>query len=144
MTVERLTEVQSQDVNAINSLLRQLVHDPASYKPIDEATMREIVGDPKVSVAVAREEGVLVGMGILYRFNKPRGKYASLEDMMVDEAHRRKGIGEAIARRLIEEARKHGVETIELSARPSRVPANALYQKLGFEQKETNVYRLKL
>ena len=126
MQIEIAHSLSASDVGSVNSLLRQLVHDPASYKPIDEATMREIVGDPKVSVAVAREEGVLVGMGILYRFNKPRGKYASLEDMMVDEAHRRKGIGEAIARRLIEEARAHGVETIELSARPSRVPANAI------------------
>lgn len=144
MQIEIAKSLSASDIVSINSLLRQLIHDPASYKPVDEGMMGEIASDPKVTIAVARKEGALVGMGILYRFNKPRGKYASLEDMMVDEGHRRKGIGESIARFLIEEARKHGVETIELSARPSRVPANALYQKLGFEQKETNVYRLKL
>lgn len=144
MEIEIATSLSSADIVAVNNLLRQLVHDPASYKPIDEKTMQDIVSDSKVSVAVAREQSALVGIGILYCFNKPRGRYATLEDMMVDEGHRRKGIGEAIARRLIEDAKKRGVETIELSARPSRVAANNLYQKLGFEQKDTNVYRLKL
>lgn len=46
--------------------------------------------------------------------------------------------------RLIEEAQKAGLIELELTSRPSNVTANAWYQKLGFEKRETNVYRMKL
>ena len=34
-----------------------------------------------------------------------------------------------------------GAKTIDLTSRPSREAANRLYQRLGFEMRETNVYR---
>lgn len=144
MKIEELKLVGESEVADVNGLLKQLVHDPATYAPISLETLRKIAADPDVVIVVAREGARVVGIGFLFIIMKPRGHYAYLEDMMVDESQRGKGIGEAIGKQLIESAKKRSVGTIELSARPSRVAANKLYQKLGFEHKDTNVYRMKL
>lgn len=136
--------VNKSSVADINKLLRQLVHDPATYRPISLAHFRTVVGNKATPVAVVRDGARVIGLGMLAIITKFRGQYAYVEDMMVDEAYRGRGLGEVIARKLIAIARARKVKTIELSTRPSRVPANKLYQKLGFERKETNVYRLKL
>ena len=146
MKAEQMTtrQVTKSSVSDINNLLRQLVHDPKTLRPITLLHMRAIVANKATPVVIVRDGARIIGLGMLIVANKFRGQYAYIEDMMVDEAYRGRGLGEAIARKLIAVARAKKVKTIELSTRPSRVPANKLYQKLGFEPKETNVYRLKL
>lgn len=144
MQIEELKKATPEGLADINNLLKDLFHDPATYAPLVAADFEKIVNDEDVVVIAAQEGGHIVGIGFLYIVLKPRGHYAYLEDMMVNGAQRGKGIGEAIGRQLIESAKKRGIKTIELTARPSRVAANKLYQKLGFEHKETNVYRMKL
>ncbi len=141
MTVRQVTKSWVSD---INNLLRQLVHDPKTFRPITLLHMRAIVANKATPVVIVRDDTRVVGLGMLAVITKFRGHYAYIEDMMVDGDYRGRGLGEAIARKLIAIARAKKVKTIELSTRPSRVPANKLYQKLGFEPKETNVYRLKL
>ncbi len=46
---------------------------------------------------------------------------------------RRKGIGEAVMRRIIQMIRRDGGEYIFLEVRPSNLAARALYKKLGFK-----------
>jgi ribosomal protein S18 acetylase RimI-like enzyme len=144
MTTSTLKKVSSADAVALNSLLRQLVHDPSTYKAVPIKTLRSIAANKQTILVVAKEDKQIVGVGILFIITKFRGRYAYVEDMVVDEAHRGKGLGKAILQKLISAAKAKGIETIELSTRPSRVPANKLYQKMGFKPKETNVYRLKL
>jgi ribosomal protein S18 acetylase RimI-like enzyme len=60
---------------------------------------------------------------------------------VVDEAARGRGVGEAINRAAIEHATERGAVTVDLTSRPSREAANRLYQRIGFVQRETNVYR---
>jgi ribosomal protein S18 acetylase RimI-like enzyme len=53
-------------------------------------------------------------------------------------------VGEALNRAALDRAREAGATTVDLTSRPSREAANRLYQRLGFEQRETNVYRITL
>ena len=140
----KAANVHKQMAIDINNLLRQLLHDPTTYRAISISALKKIVGEKSMIVLVALDNKHIIGIGMLQLVNKFRGRYAYVEDMMVDENYRGKGIGTTITKKLIELARKKAVTTIELSTRPSRVAANKLYQKLGFQQKETNVYRLKL
>lgn len=144
MNISRLVRNDADACADINALLKQLVHDPSTFEPITAERFSSILAEPDTIVVAAEEEGRIVGTGSLFVVNKFRGTYGYIEDMIVDESQRGKGLGESIARKLIELGKETGVTTIELSTRPSRVAANSLYQKLGFEQKETNVYRLKL
>jgi len=74
-------------------------------------------------------------------FTIPSGQRAWIEDVVVHEDARGLGIGESLTLAAVNEARERGVRSIDLTSRPSREAANALYQKLGFERRETNVYR---
>lgn len=82
-----------------------------------------------------------MGMLTLVLFRIPTGVRAMIEDVVVDEAHRGGGIAEALTRVAIAQAEKAGTRTVDLTSRPSRAAANGLYQKLGFRQRESNVYR---
>jgi ribosomal protein S18 acetylase RimI-like enzyme len=85
--------------------------------------------------------GDIVGTLTLVVFPIPTGTRALIEDVVVDETARGRGVGEALTHAAIDRARAAGARTVDLTSRPSREAANRLYQRLGFEQRETNVYR---
>ena len=74
-------------------------------------------------------------------FRIPTGRCARIEDVVVDAAQRGKGVGEALTREALRVAQEAGVTTVDLTSRPSREAANRLYQRIGFEKRETKVYR---
>ena len=77
-------------------------------------------------------------------FPIPSGLRAWIEDVVVDESARGLGAGAALTEAAISESKRRGAKSIDLTSRPSREAANAMYVKLGFEQRETNVYRLSI
>jgi len=77
----------------------------------------------------------------LVLFPIPTGMRAWIEDVVVDESARGRGVGEALNRRALEIAVNAGAKTVDLTSRPSREAANRLYQRLGFVIRETNIYR---
>jgi ribosomal protein S18 acetylase RimI-like enzyme len=95
-------------------------------------------------VFVARVDGNIVGSLTLVTFRIPTGIRAWIEDVVVDETARGHGVGEALNQAAIEEARRKGAVTVDLTSRPSREAANRLYQRIGFVQRDTNVYRYSL
>ncbi len=92
----------------------------------------------------ARESNTIVGSATVALYPIPTGFRCMIEDVVVDEMYRGKGIGELLILKCIDYAKSNKVFQIDLTSRPSRVSANHLYQKLGFKQRETNVYRLVL
>jgi len=66
---------------------------------------------------------------------------AWIEDVVVDESARGRGVGEALTREAIRHASERGARTVDLTSRPSRAAANRLYQRVGFVERETRVYR---
>lgn len=92
---------------------------------------------------VARDEQI-VGMLVLTLYRIPTGVQARIDDVVVDDAARGKGIGDALTRAAIGRARQGGAKQVTLTSRPSREAANRLYVRLGFQLIETNVYRLRL
>ena len=64
---------------------------------------------------------------------------------MVAQTHRGQGLGRKLLEAIIDYAGNElGDVDLHLTSRPQRVAANALYQSLGFERRETNFYRLKI
>lgn len=85
-------------------------------------------------------KGKLVGVGWIFPRRTLLRKQAVVEDMIVDESQRGKGLGEAILLDLLSWAKKQGIEVVELTTNPRRIAANALYQKIGFKLHPTNHY----
>lgn len=107
-----------------------------------EAELAEMVSAPGTRVLMARlDNGPIVGALTLVLFRIPTGVRAWIEDVVVDEAARGRGVGEALSRHAIEVAHDSGARTVDLTSRPSREAANRLYERIGFERRETNVYR---
>ena len=74
-------------------------------------------------------------------FPIPTGTRAWIEDVVVDEDARGRGVGALLTQAALDLAVAHGARTVDLTSRPGREAANRLYARLGFEQRQTNVYR---
>lgn len=89
------------------------------------------------------QRGEIVGVLCLTVYRVPTGIRAVIEDVIVDESVRGRGIGEALVRRGLEIAREKGASGVTLTSNPKREAANRLYQRMGFARRETNTYIFK-
>jgi ribosomal protein S18 acetylase RimI-like enzyme len=135
------TAVDRELVAAFAGLIPQLSSSAAL--PTAE-TLAEVVSAPCTTVLVARDQrhgGRIVGTLTLVVFRIPTGLRAWIEDVVVDQAVRGRGVGEMLTREAIRRAAEKGARTVELTSRSSREAANRLYQRLGFTRRDTNLYR---
>jgi ribosomal protein S18 acetylase RimI-like enzyme len=138
IAVEVLDEVTSEVVEAFAGLLPQLSR---SAKPLDAAALRTIVSSPAVTMLLARSEGTIVGSLTLAMFPIPTGLRAWIEDVVVDESARGQGVGSVLTQEAMRLAREAGARTLDLSTRPARTAAGRLYERAGFVQRDTRMYR---
>ncbi|MGB8195760.1 MAG: GNAT family N-acetyltransferase [Acidimicrobiales bacterium] len=136
--IEIASAVTPELVESLNHLLPQL---STSASLLTSSDVQSLVDVPAVTLFVARSEGQIVGSLTLVVFPIPTGLRAWIEDVVVDQAARGLGVGEALTNAAIDESRRRHVRSIDLTTRPSREAANRLYARLGFELRETNVYR---
>jgi len=138
--VEELHSVTPGTVDALQRLLPQL---SSSAPPPTDAELQAMVDSPATAVFVARDRpgGEIVGSLTLALFRIPTGMRAWIEDVVVDEAARGRGAGSALVQAALDRAGAAGCRTVDLTSRPSRADANRLYLSLGFEARQTNVYR---
>jgi ribosomal protein S18 acetylase RimI-like enzyme len=141
MEISVVDAASDELVAAFSVLLPQL---SSSASPISRVELQAIVDSPASSLLVARDGGRVVGTLTLAVFRIPTGVRAWIEDVVVDESARGRGVGEALTLRAVELAREAGARSVELTSRPTREAANRLYRRLGFEERETNVLRLTL
>jgi ribosomal protein S18 acetylase RimI-like enzyme len=99
------------------------------------------VGHQAITLFVARSESGVVGMLTLVTFPLPSGLRARIEDVVVDQDARGQGVGTALTMAALDLAQEQGARSVDLTSRASRVAANRLYQQLGFELRDSNVYR---
>lgn len=93
---------------------------------------------------VARGDTGIVGALTLVVFSIPTGVRALVEDVVVDEPARGRGIGAALVEHALAAASRAGARSVDLTSRPARVEANRLYERAGFVRRETNVWRREL
>ena len=141
--IEVLQKVTGEVVEAFGRLLPQL---STSARPLDADALTVIAGAESNSVLIARVGGDIVGTLTLVIFAIPTGVRAWIEDVIVDEAARGKEfggkrVGETLTAEAIAIARDAGAKTVDLTTRPSRVAAGKLYERLGFVQRDSRVYR---
>ncbi|MGQ9489392.1 MAG: GNAT family N-acetyltransferase [Anaerolineae bacterium] len=144
MIIEEANQVTDELVAAFARLVPQL---SASSPAPTRQEIAEMVNSPATVVFIARDEtrgGEIVGSLTLALFRIPTGLRAWIEDVVVDTSARGQGIGEALTRAALARAELMGAKTVDLTSRPSREAANRLYRRIGFQQRNTNVYRYDL
>lgn len=133
------TEVTSALVEAIDRLLPNLSR---SAPAPTEAEVREMVEAPGTVLLIAvDDDDAIVGTLTLVVFRIPTAIRAWIEDVIADPAASGQGIGRLLTRAALDEAARRGAKTVELTSRPSREAANHIYRSMGFELRDTNVYR---
>ncbi|GAA3563308.1 GNAT family N-acetyltransferase [Nonomuraea rosea] len=139
--IEILREASDEIVDAFALLLPQL---SASAKPLDHATLTRLAAADTITVLLARAQGRIAGTLTLVIIPLPTGARARIEDVVVDEAARGQGVAAALTTRAVELARTAGARTVDLTSRPSREAANRLYERLGFQRRDSTLYRYAL
>lgn len=104
----------------------------------------ELIKNPLFELYLFELEGRIAGMASLHYMETLAKKSVWVEDVVVHPDHQGKGLGKKIMKHVVGEAKKKGVKHIDLTSSPKRIAANKLYQKLNFEPRDTNVYRLKI
>ena len=146
ISVKAATEVDDGLVEAFSRLIPQL---SSSSPPPTAAELLSIIDNPNSVLFIAELDGdddarSVVGSLTLAFYRIPTGLKAWIEDVVVDESARALGVGEALNVAAIDESRQRGAKNVSLTSRSSREAANRLYQRLGFEPYETNLYRFGL
>jgi ribosomal protein S18 acetylase RimI-like enzyme len=140
-TVEEVTDATDDVVAALARLVPQLT---TTAPPVSTEIVRDVTTSPATTLLVARDGAEIVGTLTLVIFAIASGRRAWIEDVIVDERARGRGVGEALVAAAVARARAAGVRTVDLTSRSTREGANRLYLRLGFAVRETNLYRLTL
>jgi ribosomal protein S18 acetylase RimI-like enzyme len=136
--IQRVLSVDDELVEAFVQLM-PLLSDKAPPPTADE--LAEIC---RTAVLLVARDPDIVGVLTLTLYRVPTGLNARIDDVIVATEARGRGVGEALTREAIERARAAGAKGVSLTSHPRREAANRLYQRVGFERRDTNVYSYKL
>ena len=125
ITIESLDKSHSTDVVKI-------LIDSFS-KNYDKKINESIFSSDEVDGIVALEKGNVLGYASIHYIKKITRKSGIIEDVVVKENQRGKGIGKLLVNNLIEKAKKNNCDKIILSSSEKNLK---FYQKLGFQKNE--------
>jgi ribosomal protein S18 acetylase RimI-like enzyme len=141
--VATISIASPDDADALTAALERLVPQLSKSNPppgLEE--VRAMLAHEAITQFVARDDaGEITGVSTLAVFPIPTATRAWVEDVIVDESVNGQGIGAQLINAMLDRARELGCKTVDLTSRPTREAANHLYRKVGFQQRDTNVYR---
>lgn len=138
MVIVEISEYEDDILHALNELMPQL---SSSCEPIKPQELEKIIKSDSSILLLAEENNSYYGSLTLVLFRIPSGVRAWVEDVVVSEDARGKGVGKLLVQRAIDLSNNANAKSLDLTSRSSRVAAISLYEKMGFVKRETNVYR---
>ena len=140
MFIEKVSEFTDEIYSAVCNLVPQL----GTHKVVptqDELTA--LINSEASTLLIARypdEKSGVIGILTISIYRVPTGVRSIVEDVIVDNSMRRRGVAIGLMNAAIELARETGANGISLTSNSQRVEANLLYQSMGFAIRETNAY----
>ena len=136
---EATTDLQS----ALARLLPQL--NPNLEVP-DMKRLWRLIADPAVTLLLAVDGDDIVGTTTVIVYTTPFWIKARLDEVVVDDSARGKGVGEALVKAALDIGRERGAQVAELQSGrgPARQAAHRLYLRLGFKIRDSDVLRIVL
>ena len=125
ITIKSLDKSHSSDV--VNILIDSFSNN------YDKEINESIFSSDEVDGIVAMEEGNVLGYASIHYIKKITRKSGIIEDVVVKENQRGKGIGKLLVKNLIEKAKKNNCDKIILSSSEKNLK---FYEKLGFHKNE--------
>lgn len=137
LTVKPLQSLTDADAAALASLLTQL----SASATFDRARVESIIDHDATELFVVRDAGSIVGTATLVTAPSLSGTRGHVEDVVVDEAARGRGIARLLLEHLTRLSRERGLRTLNLTSRPTRDAALRLYESVGFRRRDAVVLR---
>ena len=104
--------------------------------------LNEILEDKdNLVLVVCKEQDRIIGIAMMAMYKVISGHKGMIEDVVVDQVHRGKGIGRKLMEKLLEEGKNRNLNEILLFSGHHRTPAITLYKSLGFQLKDSGLYR---
>lgn len=131
-----IREAEKKDMPKVLELIQELAEFEKEPQEV-EVTVEELESagfgeKPQFHCFLAETDGEVVGMALTYlRFSTWKGKVVHLEDLIVRESMRGKGIGSALYRRVLEYAKELGVKRVNWEVLDWNTPAIEFYEKSG-------------
>jgi ribosomal protein S18 acetylase RimI-like enzyme len=141
----RIVEVDAVTPALVEAFARLTPHLSKSNPAPTDAELQEIVSSPATVLLMALDDSDrYVGTLTLALFRIPTALRAWIEDVIADPDVSGQGVGRALTTEALRIAKERGAKTVDLTSRPSREAANHIYRAIGFQQRDTNVYRYEL
>lgn len=140
MIIKEITSFTPAIQSAVQHFIDLLVNTP--YTASAESLMALIEAENSHLFLAFNEAENITGMLTVGMYYSPTGKKAWIEDVVVDDTYRGQGIGEKLVQHAIEFVKTKHVNLLMLTSHPSRIAANKLYPRVGFNKRETNVYKM--
>lgn len=136
--IKHVDSILENQLDDIHKLIRQL---STGAKLVEIERFNSLISSEGIVFFIAEDGAKIIGMLSLVYFKIPTGLRARIEDVVVDDSYRRQGIAESMSGAAIEHYKNSGARSLDLTSSPSREAANKLYLKLGFNLRDTNIYR---
>ncbi|HSM71011.1 MAG TPA: GNAT family N-acetyltransferase [Anaerolineales bacterium] len=140
MFIEKVSDLSTELYQAVCKLVPQL----GDYNLVPSWDAMVALLDSEASTLLAArypdKQSEIVGILTVSIYRVPTGVRSIIEDVIVDESIRRRGIAKGLLRAALEIAREAGANGVALTSNPQRVEANLLYQDMGFVRRKTNAY----
>lgn len=142
MIIKELSILSESQVKDFFSLMNELT---TSIIVTPEMIQQSVTSTNSYLFAIIDDKEHIIGCATLCVFDSLTGKKANIEDVVVNSLCRGQGLGRMLMQHVIEYAQTelHNID-IHLTSSPQRVAANKLYQQLGFQKRETNVYEMRI
>jgi len=127
---------EKKDMSSVLSLINELAvfekEPDAVHITVDDLIEHGFKEKPEFNVLVAEFEGIIVGMALFYnRFSTWNGPSLHLEDLIVTEEYRGKGVGKALYDTVLEFGLTSGKKRVEWVVLDWNTPAIEFYKSTG-------------
>mgnify|MGYP001212131433 CR=1 FL=1 len=132
----QIRKAQPHDMKQVLERIRELAifeKEPDAVVITEEDLIRDGFSEtPLFYCFVAEEAGELIGIALYYyRYSTWKGKTIHLEDLIVKEDQRGKGIGFELYKAIMQQGQQEGVRRIEWAVLDWNTPAIQFYEKTG-------------
>ena len=141
--MKSIIEIKTYSPEYLEAMQRFLDQLTTSPMVLTESMFQELLKSENSHLFFIMKDEQIAGMLTVGIYHSPTGGKAWIEDVVVDETFRGQGLSKLLVAHAIEFVKAQQIPSLMLTSNPKRIAANKLYQAMGFERKETNVYRMK-
>ena len=139
----KIVEIKNYSLEYQEAMQRFLDQLTSSPMTLTETMFRQLLESKNSHLFFLMKDEQIAGMLTVGIYYSPTGGKAWIEDVVVDQSFRGQGLSKLLVAHAIEFTKAQQVQSLMLTSNPKRIAANKLYQTMGFQRKETNVYRMK-